>query len=154
MLIATYNVEWFTDLFDEDNQLFNDDAWSGRNNVTRAKQTRALGTVFRALDADAVMIIEAPDESRKHETVKALEAFAAHFDLRTSAAIMGFANETQQEIALLYDPDKLTVSHAPGGMATGPKGPLARQDLMAFCGLIWISMPTKIWLFSQNRRLS
>lgn len=122
MRIATYNVEWFTGLFDENNQLFNDGAWSARHNVTRAQQTAALGTVFRAMDADAVMIIEAPDESRKHETVAALQGFAAHFDLRTSAAVMGFANDTQQEIALLYDPDKLTVTHTPGGTATGPQG--------------------------------
>jgi endonuclease/exonuclease/phosphatase family metal-dependent hydrolase len=122
MRIATYNVEWFTGLFDEHNRLFNDDGWSDRHGVTRAQQTQALGAVFRALDADAVMIIEAPDDGRKHQTVIALQAFAAHFNLRTRAAIMGFANDTQQEIALLYDPDKLTVSHVPGGVPTGPEG--------------------------------
>lgn len=122
MRIATYNVEWFAGLFDENNQLFNDGAWSARHDVTRAQQTDALGTVFRAMDADAVMVIEAPDDSRKHATVAALQAFAAHFNLRTSAAILGFANDTQQEIALLYDPAKLTVTHAPGGDPTGPQG--------------------------------
>jgi hypothetical protein len=122
MRIATYNVEWFTGLFDEDNQLFNDGAWSARHNVTRAQQTQALGRVFQALDADAVMVIEAPDNSRSHETLAALHNFAAHFDLRTSHAVMGFSNDTQQEIALLYDPDKLKVSHTPGGKTTGPEG--------------------------------
>jgi len=122
MRIATYNVEWFTALFDEHDQLFNDDAWSGRHNVTRAQQTAALGAVFRAMDADAVMIIEAPDQGRKHGTVAALETFAEHFGLRTSAAIMGFANDTQQEIALLYDPAALTPVHAPGGVPTEPDG--------------------------------
>jgi endonuclease/exonuclease/phosphatase family metal-dependent hydrolase len=122
MRIATYNVEWFTGLFDEKDQLFDDGAWSARHNVTRAQQTQTLGRVFRALDADAVMIIEAPDTSRNHATVAALQNFAAHFGLRTTDAIMGFSNDTQQEIALLYDPSKLTVTHTPGGEATGPEG--------------------------------
>ncbi len=122
MRIATYNTEWFTGLFDEDDRLFDDNGWSARRNVTRAEQTQALGTVFRAMDADAVMIIEAPDQSRKHGTVTALQNFAEHFSLRTNRAIMGFANDTQQEIALLYDPDRLSAAHLPGGAATGPEG--------------------------------
>lgn len=122
MRIATYNVEWFTGLFDDEDRLFNDEGWSGRHDVTRAQQTNALGKVFSAMDADAVMIIEAPDQSRKHGTVAALQAFAAHFGLRTSAAVMGFANDTQQEIALLYDPDKLMPVHAAGGALSGPEG--------------------------------
>ena len=122
MRIATYNVEWFAGLFDQEDRLYNDAGWSARHNVTRAQQTRALGTVFRALDADAVMIIEAPDQSGKQGTVAALEGFAAHFGLRTSAAIMGFANHTQQEIALLYDPAKITATHTPGGPVTDANG--------------------------------
>ena len=115
MRIATYNVEWFTGLFDDEDQLLLDDGWSARHNITRAQQAQALGTVFRAMDADAVMVIEAPDQSRKRGTVAALERFAAHFDLRTRKAVIGFANDTQQEIALLFDPDRLSATHAPGG---------------------------------------
>lgn len=122
MRIATYNIEWFTGLFDDKNQLINDDRWSGRRDVTRAQQTEALGIVFRAMDVDAVMIIEAPDQNSKRGTVAALQAFAAHFDLRTNKAVMGFSNDTQQEIALLYDPDKMTAVHMPGGVSTGPEG--------------------------------
>ena len=114
MRIATYNVEWFTGLFDDEDQLLLDDGWSARHNITRAQQAQALGTVFRAMDADAVMVIEAPDQSRKRGTVAALERFAAHFDLRTRKAVIGFANDTQQEIALLFDPDRLSATHAPG----------------------------------------
>lgn len=122
MRIATYNVEWFSSLFDDENQLFNDGGWSARHNVTRADQTAALGAVFQAMDADAVMVIEAPDQGRKASTVQALENFAARFALRTSRAIMGFSNDTQQEIALLYDPDVLTPAHAPRGQPTGSEG--------------------------------
>lgn len=122
MRIATYNVEWFANLFDVENTLMVDDKWSGRRDVTRAQQAEALGIVFTALDADAVMIIEAPDESRRQSSVAALESFAAGFDLRARRAVIGFANHTQQEIALLYDPDVLSVTHDPQGDATGKKG--------------------------------
>lgn len=122
MRVATYNVEWFTALFDDDNRLFDDFQWSSRHDVTRAQQTAALSEVFRAVDADAVVVIEAPDQSRRRSTVRALEAFAEHANLRTSHAIMGFANDTQQEIAMLYDPSVLNPRHDPSGVFAGPEG--------------------------------
>ncbi|MEP5760108.1 MAG: endonuclease/exonuclease/phosphatase family protein [Litoreibacter sp.] len=120
MRLATYNVEWFNTLFDNDEALVLDDQWSSRWNVTKAAQANALGTVFKALDADAVMIIEAPDTSRKRDAILALEQFAAHFGLRTTTALTGFTNDTQQEIALLYDPNVLSAAHAPGGSEEYP----------------------------------
>ncbi|MBT8457812.1 MAG: endonuclease [Rhodobacteraceae bacterium] len=122
MRIATYNVEWFSNLFDEDGTPLADDAWSGRHDVKRHEQLTALAIVFTALDADAVMIIEAPDSHRRRDGVAALEAFAAEFGLRTRTALMGFVNDTQQEIALLYDPDVLTAEHDPKGDITGKRG--------------------------------
>ncbi|AXI47466.1 endonuclease [Sulfitobacter sp. SK012] len=122
MRIATYNVEWFGNLFDKKDRLIDDNGSSGRYGVTRAQQIAALATVFRALDADAIMVIEAPDQGRRHSTIAALTGFADRFGLRANAAIMGFANDTQQEIALMYDPSVLEVSHDPQGAATGPDG--------------------------------
>ena len=122
MRVATYNVEWFDALFDRNNRLVADDNWSARHDVTRAQQIEALGIVFTALDADAVMIIEAPDTSRRRDTIAALEHFADVMQLRARKAVMGYANETQQEIALLYDPDRLKVRHDPQGPLTGKKG--------------------------------
>ncbi len=119
---ATYNVEWFDNLFDDDGRLLEDDAWSGRQDVRRADQLASLGIVFTALDADAVLIVEAPDTNRRRSTVRALEAFAARYELRTRKALMGFANGTQQEIALLYDPDAMTAVHDPMGDPTGKRG--------------------------------
>ncbi len=113
MRIATYNVEWFANLFDAQGHLIADGGWSGRRDVTRAQQTAALGTVFKALDADAILVVEAPDHSRKRSTVAALKHFAATFELRANTAVMGFANDTQQEIALLYDPAVLSAKHDP-----------------------------------------
>ena len=122
MRIATYNVEWFSNLFDSTDRLLMDDGWSGRQDVTRAQQIEALGIVFTAIDADAVMIIEAPDQSRRQSSATALENFAAAFDLRCNRALIGFGNDTQQEIALLYDPEKLSARHDPLGQETGKKG--------------------------------
>ncbi len=122
MRIATYNVEWFNNLFDDRGRLMGDDGWSGRQNVTRIQQIEALGIVFTALNADAIMVVEAPDQNGRRATVPALENFAQMFELRARKALMGFPNETQQEIALLYDPDVLTAWHDPLGDPTGKKG--------------------------------
>ena len=120
MRIATYNVEWFNALFDDDGQMINDDSWSKRYNVTKAQQTAALGAVFQAMDADAIMVIEAPDSHRGRDGVYALEGFAAHFGLRARSGVIGYSNDTQQEIILMYDPDVLQASHAPQASDAAP----------------------------------
>ncbi|MCB1339638.1 MAG: endonuclease/exonuclease/phosphatase family protein [Pseudooceanicola sp.] len=122
MRLATYNVEWFANLFDNQNRLIIDDSWSGRQDVTKADQAAALGIVLTALDADAVMVIEAPNTGRGQNTVAALEHFADTYGLRQRKAVMGFANDTHQEIALLYDPDKVSASHDPHGAETVEPG--------------------------------
>ena len=124
MRIATYNVEWFDALFDDAGRLHDDDRPSGRYGITRAGQTAALGAVFRALDADAVLIVEAPDTNRTRHGGPALEGFAGRFGLRTRRALTGFVSETQQEIALLYDPDAVEAVHDP------QEGPPPRFDRM------------------------
>ncbi|MFL4471997.1 endonuclease/exonuclease/phosphatase family protein [Tateyamaria armeniaca] len=121
MRLATYNVEWMNSLFGDNGALLNDGEWSGRHDITRAEQIAALSMVFRAIDADAAMIIEAPDDSRSRSTVQALEKFADHAGLRTRKAIVGFANDTQQEIALLFDPDVMSVRHDPQTHAGAPQ---------------------------------
>jgi endonuclease/exonuclease/phosphatase family metal-dependent hydrolase len=120
--LATYNVEWFNALFDSRGRLLRDKSPSERHAVTREDQIAALGTVFTALDADAVMIIEAPDTQGKRSTVTALERFAAHFNLRARKAIIGYPSDTEQEIALLFDPAKLGVQHDPKGAPVDRRG--------------------------------
>jgi hypothetical protein len=119
--LATYNVEWFDHLFDNQGRLHDDDRWSGRFDVSCADQTAALGRVFAAMNCDAVMIIEAPDSSRRRDGVFALETFAQHFGLRTNRALSGFASDTQQEIALLYDPSRISVQHDPQEHPKAPR---------------------------------
>jgi len=122
MRIATYNVEWFNNLFDDENIVMNDRQWSGRQNVKRVEQLAALEVVFKAIDADAIMIVEAPDSNGLRSTVTSLENFATYCSLRTTKVLTGFLNDTQQEIALLYDPAILTARHDPKGERTGKKG--------------------------------
>ena len=115
MRIATYNVEWFSSLFTDNGRLIDDDGWSGRRDVTKAQQTKAVGKVFQALDADIIMVIEAPDTHKGRSGTNALEHFAARFDLRARRALLGFSNTTQQEIMVMYDPDVVTMEHDPIG---------------------------------------
>ncbi|AJE48078.1 endonuclease/exonuclease/phosphatase family protein [Celeribacter indicus] len=128
MRIVTYNVEWFDNLFDDAGRPQADGRWSARHNITREMQLEALGIVFTALDADAVMVIEAPDTNSRRDTRRALEQFADWAGLRAVAVEMGFVNDTQQEIALLYDPLVLSARHdpmgAPEGLGTGLEPPM------------------------------
>jgi hypothetical protein len=113
--LATYNVEWFNALFDDNGRMLEDAAPSTRYKISRGEQLSALGVVFNALDADGVMIIEAPDTNGRRSTTRALETFAKAAGLRAHKALIGFPSETEQEIAFLYDPDRLTVRHDPQG---------------------------------------
>ena len=54
-----------------------------RHDVTKAQQVEAIAKVLTAIDADAVLIVEAPNTGKKRQnTVRALQAFAEAFDLR------------------------------------------------------------------------
>jgi hypothetical protein len=113
--LATYNVEWFNALFDDHGRMLDDREPSTRYKVSRGEQLAALAIVFTALDADGITIIEAPDTNGRRSTVKALETFARAAGLRARKAIIGYPSETEQEIAFLYDPDRLTARHSPQG---------------------------------------
>ena len=118
--IATWNICWFANLFDEQDRLVDDLGWSSMHDVTRQRQAAAIGAVLARVDADVFAIIEAPDTGRKQRTVRALEGFAETFGLRQCRALTGFESETEQEIALLYDPDKVSVRHDPVGTVLDP----------------------------------
>lgn len=120
--LATWNVEWMNALFDDAGHPCFDRELSARYKVTRADQLDAIAIVMIALDADGIVIIEAPDTSRKRSTVTALQNFARHYGLRTHRAMIGFVSETEQEIAFLYDPDRLTPHHDPQGHPSPSRG--------------------------------
>ncbi len=113
--LATYNVEWFNALFDDHGRPLADQQPAQRYGITRDRQLAALRTVFGALDADGIMVIEAPDTGSRRSTTRALERFARDAGLRARQAIIGYPSETEQEIAFLYDPDRLSIRHDPQG---------------------------------------
>ena len=95
MRIATYNVEWFDALFDRKANPLVDQKWSSRYNVTRADQWHAVGQVMRAIDADCILLVAAPNHKTGRSTVDMLERFADEFGLRAAQAALGFTNDTQ-----------------------------------------------------------
>ena len=113
--IATYNIEWFTNLFGRHDVLLDDDEWSSRYMTTRHQQLHAIADVIRAIDADAILVIEAPDTGGDRNSVRALQNFADAFGLRQSRALSGFESQTRQEISMLYDPNVVTAKHRPVG---------------------------------------
>ena len=119
--IATWNVCWFTALFDQDNNLQLDDGWSAMHDITRARQADAIAAVLRRIDADLFCIIEAPDTGSKRSSVTALERFSAQFGLRQSRALTGFQSGTEQEITLLFDPAVFSAEHRPLGQPLDPE---------------------------------
>ena len=84
MRIATYNVEWFDALFDRNANPLSDHNWSSHYNLTRADQWHAAGQVMRTIDADCILVVEAPNDKTGRSTVDMLERFAGEFGLRAA----------------------------------------------------------------------
>lgn len=123
MRIATYNVEWFADLFNKNDALLLDNERSRRHGVTRLQQLNAIARVIDRMNADVVLIVEAPNTGQKQDTVRALTNFAKHYNLRQNAAVIGFPNDTNQELAILYDPKVAKIEHKPRGKVSNGKSP-------------------------------
>lgn len=119
--VATWNVEWFSALFDSHDRLLADGKPSRRYRITRRDQAQAIADVLRRLDADLVIVIEAPNSGSHQSTVRALQGFARSYRLRQTAAMIGFANETEQEIAALFDPLRIALCHDPQGDRQAPR---------------------------------
>ncbi len=121
MRLSTYNIEWFEALFDESDHLRLDEAPSARHEVSRRAQAEAIADVLRAIDADGITIIEGPNTGKRQSTVRALTRFAEWADLRTRDVVMGFANDTRQEIAFLFDSNVMQAEHAPISSPRAPR---------------------------------
>ncbi len=111
--IATWNIEY-------------DAQPSARHGVTRADQLAAIGIVMTAMQADLVVVIEAPDQGRRRSTTRALRNFAAACRLRTRSVVMGFPSDSEQEIAVLHDPARVRLRHDP--QPATPEGDCPRFD--------------------------
>ncbi|MFQ6549152.1 endonuclease/exonuclease/phosphatase family protein [Aestuariibius sp. 2305UL40-4] len=116
--LATWNIEHFNALFTADNQPTPPDPdKETRYRVTAQEQLDAVALVIQEIDPDILLVIEAPGTttSGTRDTVTALKNFAADRNLRCSDAAIGFNSSGQQEIALMFDPAKVTVAHDPAG---------------------------------------
>ncbi len=114
--IATWNIEWFNELFDRNDQLLRDHQWSKRHDVTRRQQGDAIAKVLQAVDPDLLLVVEGPNEGKKRSAEQALEGFAEKFGLRQRKALLGFPSPTHQELVFLFDPDRVELSHDPKGV--------------------------------------
>lgn len=107
---ATYNIEWFNDFFNPDNTM--------KMTSEALEKFEAVKNVLLMVKADLITILEAPNTTTTTGdqcTIKKLENFASFAGLSTNKAAIGFKSAGKQEIAILYNPDKMTVTHAPGG---------------------------------------
>lgn len=107
--IMTWNVEWFTDLF-EDGDRPKDDGAS-------VERLEAIAHVIGTIDPDVIGLVEAPHTTNdgNRDTRRALAAFADRFGLRLRDTLLGFPSDRRQEIALWFDPDRVGADHDPGG---------------------------------------
>ena len=115
---ATWNIEHFNKLFSDTNapEPPRPDEET-RFRITAQRQLEAAVTVIRRLDPDLLLVIEAPGTSQSgtRDTVEALENLARVNGLRCSRAAIGFNSSGHQEIAVMFDPERITVTHAPDG---------------------------------------
>ena len=108
--ICTYNIEWFDDHLNDDNTL--------KTSAESVAKFTAVKAVLELVNADLISVIEAPNTTTTtgvQDTVTKLENFAGWAGLSTNKALLGFPSRGRQEIALLYNPNKMTVTHQPGG---------------------------------------
>ncbi|WP_017927109.1 endonuclease/exonuclease/phosphatase family protein [Limimaricola hongkongensis] len=148
MRLATWNVAWFDRLFDDAGQPLHVAGESARYGITRAARLDGIARVMRALDADGIVVVEAPDTGGRRDGVRALERFAAETGLRAREAMIGYPSHTQQEIAFLFDPDRISARHDPRDSARAP-----RFDLHAGQGetrITWSKPPLELAIETEG----
>lgn len=107
--ICSYNLEWFDHMFNSDNSL--------KTGPAEQERLNAVASVLGKIKPDLVGIVEAPNTTAngQESTVVKLENFAQDAGLAVRKAITGYISSGLQELALLYNPDKLTVTLDQGG---------------------------------------
>lgn len=115
--LCVYNIEWFDDLFEADNSM----------KTTQEAQGRfgAIRDVLAVVDPDILGIVEAPNTTTttgNQDTTVKLANFGNFAGLRTTSVLTGFISAGRQELAVMFDPNVLTVDHNPsGGTKTNPR---------------------------------
>lgn len=115
--ICSYNIEWFDDFFDKDNNVKPFDSGSKKDEEMK-ERLESLVTVFQSLDADLYGITEAPNTTTTTGHQSAIEKFKNFLDFAQVdgyEVAFGFPSAGRQEIVALYKTDTLEVAHKPGG---------------------------------------
>lgn len=126
MRVMTYNIEWFDNHFNADNSLASDQE--------SQKKFESLAKIIKSIDPDILGITEAPNTTTttgNKSTTQALENFALKFGFRQSKALIGFPSAGKQEIAILYDPNAVSITHEPGGKKGTVKNPPFNEPFQA-----------------------
>jgi len=114
----TWNVEWFTRLFDDNGQPLADNQPDGdRPPQTRAERLQAIADVLAHLDPAFVGLVEGPDSTNANPTrsVDSVLAFANQFGLPYDAAAIGYRSRGQQEIVAIWDTSRVQAQLNQGG---------------------------------------
>ena len=123
--ICSHNVEWFNNLFDSDNSLktFNLSVKSERE---KDEKRQAIVDVWRTLAPDLIGVVEAPNTTTttgSQDCAVKLKNFMDSMGWTNYQALTGYISSGQQELAIVYNADKLAVVHKPGGSTTSKSNP-------------------------------
>ena len=124
MRLCSYNIEYFNDLFTKSNTL--------KTDAKSRERQQAIRDVLQMINVDLIGIIEAPNtsSSNSQSTIQCLENFAQWSQLQTTKALTGFLSKGRQELALLYNPNKFTIQHAPGGNPASKGNPRFDREFL------------------------
>lgn len=122
--VAEYNMEWMKYLFTNGKPINSppkadkpEKDWNDKEKFTVRSQR--LVNVLNHINADIVAIVEGPDtlKSGKKKASDQLEKWMIEFNLtkRNYKAMIGLPSNGQQELAIIYDSNKLVIEHTPEG---------------------------------------
>ncbi len=117
--IATWNIEHFNAYFKTDNSL--------KTTEEAKEKFKVISDILKNhLKPDLLAVVEAPNTTTStgiQSGVKKLENFAADYGLSINKAVQGFVSAGTQELVIMYDPTKMTISHKPEGGSSPTKDP-------------------------------
>ena len=120
--VAEYNMEWMKYLFVNAIPINTpppagkaEKDWNEEEQLTVKSQR--LATILKHIDADLIAVVEAPDTLKDGSKTAngQLDSWMNVFGVnnRNYQAMIGYPSGGQQELAIIYDADKLIVEHTP-----------------------------------------
>lgn len=117
--IATWNIEHFNNYFNADNTLKTSaDAIEKFKNISDILNTH--------VKPDLLAVVEAPNttiSTGNQSAVIKLENFASDYNLSITKCMQGFVSSGTQELAIMCDPNKMSIKHKAEGSNSPTKAP-------------------------------